>query len=159
MRKSLTFPFILAGPILVSACASPPPTTIHLRSVLDEAEKNELGPTARLADDVFTIHGVLESSGLKNQDVIVAEGLIAEGPGRTASTAAISRKGIEKYPFAVIDPGDGRPGRCLCFFSMEEALPILKLEVGAPIVVYARLQRFVRQGDHEVLVADCTLEE
>lgn len=138
--------------VCLSACAQPL-ATVNLRSVLDEAETNELGPTARLSKGCFAVQGVVERTGLKKQSEVSAEGSGSSGFGFSAKTSRI----VDQFPFAVIAPPDGKPGRLMCFFEMKEIEEVAALKPSNQVTVYIQFERFERQHDHEVLVADCTL--
>jgi len=143
--------------VCLSACAHPH-STVNLRSVLDEATTNELGPTARLSKGCFAVEGIVESTGLKNQSEVSAEGSGTSIFGNsTWGYSAKTSRIVDQFPSAVIAPPDGKPGRLMCFFEMKEIEEVAALKATNQVTVYIQFERFVRQQDHEVLVADCTL--
>jgi hypothetical protein len=136
--------------LAVSGCATKP-IAVDLRSVLDEASQNELGPTARLSDKDLTIEGIVVRTGMKTEwsreGSIRSLGFgVATGESHNVAT---------QVAFAVIEPGDGNPGRCMCFFESVWLEELATYKPKSKIRVRARLQRFLRQDAHEVLAADC----
>jgi hypothetical protein len=125
--------------------------TVNLRSVLDEAAQNEIGPTARLADKILIIDGVVVRTGMKDQHS--REGTAYQTlPG----VVKVESQGVaSQVPYAIIEPGDGKPGRCMCFFDIAEIDEVAEAKPKSKIRVHAKLQRFIKQAPHEVLAADC----
>jgi hypothetical protein len=128
---------------------------VNLRSVLDEAAENELSPTARLSEKDLIIEGTVVRTGLQTEwshetsAHLVGPG-VAHGEIHKVST---------NVPFAVIEPGDGKPGRCMCFFDIVSIEQLASYKPLSRIRVIANLQRFLRQDAHEVLAADCRFPE
>ncbi len=134
---------------------------INLRTVLDEAQSNELRPTAELHGRQLLISGEVESTGVKHQGRtdIHMDGATLFWNGGMAFSTAHTNQASEVIPYAVLSPGDGEKGRCVCFFYEHELQAVAALEQGAHVVVHATLERFAKQGEQELLIADCTLQE
>jgi hypothetical protein len=136
----------------LSAC-SKPLQEVHLRSVLDEASENELGPTARLLRQELLIRGIVEQTGLKKQSeqrhssVVGLFGQIHTETLRTRS----------QYPYVIIAPEEGGEGRALCFFEMNDVDSIVRLKLGDRVRFKAKLQEFLRRNDQEVMVLACSV--
>jgi hypothetical protein len=146
---------VACGFLLLAAGCAKEQITINLRSVLDEAAENELAPTVRLADKDIIIEGVVARTGLKTE-------WAREGSAHSAGFGVVkgeSHSVGKQVLFAVIEPGDGKPGGCMCFFDSIWIEPLASYKPKSRIRVLAQFQRFLRQGEHEVLAADCSLLE
>jgi hypothetical protein len=137
--------------IAVVGCADKP-ILVNLRTVLDEAAENELGPSARLMDRDLIIEGFVVRTGMQTE-------WSREGSAHSVGFGVIKgedHKVATQVPFAVIEPGDSKPGRCMCFFETIWLEKLATYKPKSKIRVKAQLQRFLRQEAHEVLAADCS---
>ncbi len=137
--------------VLAMAGCAKKPIAIDLRSVLDEASQDEIGPTVRLSDKDITIEGIVVRTGMKTE---WSREHSAHAIGFGVVTGE-SHNVATQVAFAVIEPGDGKPGRCMCFFDSVWLEELVKYKPKSKIRVLAKLQRFVHQDEHEVLAADC----
>jgi len=135
--------------LLLLGCVDKP-EELHLRSVLDEAQTNELGPTSRLRTHKIAISGIVERTGLRKQKEWSHSA--ASGFGTwTVESERIQRH----YPYVVVAPEDRKPGRALCFFEMSDADDIAKLTIGDKIRFEGDLQEFLKKDGQEVMVMQC----
>jgi hypothetical protein len=137
---------------LAPGCAAQKGVPINLRTVLDEATENEIGPTARLMDKVLIISGVVVRTGMKDEHSREGTAYQTLVPG---VTKVESGEVTTQVPYAIIEPGDGKPGRCMCFFEIDDIDLVAKMKPKSRAFVYAKLQRFVKRPPHEVLAANC----
>jgi len=125
---------------------------VNLRTVLDEAQKNELGPTTQLRSEKIAISGVVERTGLKKQKEwshTAVQGL---------GTLSFDSERVQRhYPYVVVAPEDQKPGRALCFFEMADADEIVKLVLGETVRFEGELQEFLKQDGQEVMVMQCKI--
>lgn len=152
MLDALKNSLVVCGIALSILGCAKKPMAVDLRSVLDEAAQNELAPAVRLTNRDLLVEGVVVRTGMQTE-------WSREGTAQTIGFGVVkgeSHAVAAQVPFAVIEPGDGKPGRCMCFFDPVWLEELAAYKPKSKMRVLAQLQRFVRQDEHEVLAADCS---
>ncbi len=137
----------------ISACSKEQLHEVHLRSVLDEASKNELRPTAKLRERALLVSGVIERTGIKKQNEAKQTGTLAPFGYWETETYRVRAQ----YPYAILAPKEGGAGRALCFFEAEDLDSVVELKVGELVTFRAKLQEFLKNNGQEVMVLACSM--
>jgi len=141
---------VCSGLLFALASCAPKPINVDLRSVLDEAADNDLGPTSKLRAQKLLVGGIVERTGLKKQTELEGSGF-AYGGAVTIETERVKRH----YPYVVLIPWDKKQGRAMCFFELFEADDIAQLAVGDKVTFEGELQEFTKSNGQEVMVLHC----
>lgn len=139
-----------AAAILLAAMSTSCSTALQVdvRDLLNEASTNEIALLEKYKYERLSITGTVERVGLQKQQAFVHR--------QVGLGTHVSQKKQQQYAYAFLAPGDGMPGKALCFFKLSERADAAQLRQGDTARLECDLQEYgIRDGVPVLVLNGC----